>query len=194
MASVSELRGRCRFSAAVAIIYNYLGPFSITTTVMRTQECLHLCQNTLGKPFTAPNFLMHCVPCLLILAMSVRCKKSSCDFVKVWKEETPVWAFLNFSTLVSMWDTWCNMKNWFWECERLNFDFFSSLHIQKPGVPLDHPLWTRILPNNWTTRWCLLQDSCTISLRKTKNVLRWWNKDALFRLWRKRWRNCKYCV
>lgn len=30
--------------------YNYLGPFSITVTLMRTQECLHLCQNTWGKP------------------------------------------------------------------------------------------------------------------------------------------------
>lgn len=110
-----ELRWRCRLSSAVTITYNYLGPFSITTTLLRTQERLHLCQNSLGKPFTAPNFLMHCVPCLLFLAVSIRCKKSTCDFVKVWKGETPLWVFLNFSTLFFCQhvDVWCNMKNSF---------------------------------------------------------------------------------
>lgn len=65
------------------------GPFFNYHDTNETQERLHLCQNTLGKPFTTPNFLMHCVLYLLILAVSVRYKKSSCDFVKVWKEETP---------------------------------------------------------------------------------------------------------
>ena len=62
--------GRCKLSAAVACIYGYLGPFSITTTLMRTQECLHLCQNTLGKPSRVSNFLMRWAPRLLILALS----------------------------------------------------------------------------------------------------------------------------
>lgn len=91
MAYVSERRGRCRLPAAAAIIYNHhLGPFSITTTLMRTQGHLHLCQNTSGKSFTASNFLVRCALHLLILSVYVRRKKkSSCDFVKVWKEEMP---------------------------------------------------------------------------------------------------------
>lgn len=115
MASLSELRGRCRLSSAVAITYNYLDPFSISMTLLRIQESLHLCQSTLGKPFTAPNFLMHCVPCWLFLAVSIRCKRNSCDFVKIWKAETPLWVFLNFSTLFFCQhvDVWCNMKNCF---------------------------------------------------------------------------------
>lgn len=120
MAYVSERRGRCRLPAAAAIIYNHhLGPFSITTTLMRTQGHLHLCQNTSGKSFTASNFLVRCALHLLILSVYVRRKKkSSCDFVKVWKEEMPAWAFLNFSRLFLCWhvDVCCSMKkavnNW----------------------------------------------------------------------------------
>lgn len=131
MACVSELRGRCRLSAAIAIIYSYLGPFSITTTLMRTQECLHLCQNTSGKPFTASNFVVRCAPHLLILAMSVRHKKkSSCDFVRVWKEEMPAWAFFNFvrSFLCQHADVRCNVKN------AANNQFATAEHTLSPCV------------------------------------------------------------
>lgn len=62
--------------AAVAIIYYYLGPFSITVTLMRTPECLCVCQNSAGIVFQASNFVTHCATHSLSLALS---HKNSCD-------------------------------------------------------------------------------------------------------------------
>ena len=69
--------GRMQTFAAVAIMCSYLGPFSITVTLMRTPECLCVCQNSAGTLFQASNFVTHCATHSLSLALSH--KKNSCD-------------------------------------------------------------------------------------------------------------------